>query len=230
MVRTTVAVAAIATVATGAVASPLNLNLGVGLAGSVNQLGGALGLNLNLQVPKLPGDAFGGFINCITKLIPPGFTKGFGCGNTDHFPKPDYPGPPIAGYNVEGSYNGSIYITQKDVDRNGGVDPLVIVPGGYSLQDPNTPYDPKVCTDLCNKLSAEATYYNGVKKYCNEVNVFTITNNSVPYQWQCSFYDEYFGKEYAINTGQYDGAGNYYKIDTSYIYYRPGNPKHYDRQ
>ncbi|EPQ29971.1 uncharacterized protein PFL1_02644 [Pseudozyma flocculosa PF-1] len=119
----------------------------------------------------------------------------------------------VPGYASPVSLPGAIHLRDAQVAANGGVDPLIATPGPMS----GIP-DPAVCKAICDKYTADPAYFNGIKKNCNEFNIFLLALNGQATGWQCQYYTGIYGAEIADNTGGYDGKGNHVQVIGSWTY------------
>lgn len=131
----------------------------------------------------------------------------------DFFNKNDFAPPTVAGYNAPVALPGAIFLSQADVAAKDGIDPLVSTPGPMS-SIPN----PAVCKKICDGITADKTYYNGVQKACNFFTLFELTKNGQSTGYQCQYYTDVFGADHALETGGYDGKGNKISVIKSWGY------------
>ncbi|EPQ29986.1 uncharacterized protein PFL1_02659 [Pseudozyma flocculosa PF-1] len=108
---------------------------------------------------------------------------------------------------------GAINVTSTQVAANGGIDPQM------TKSDPMTGIpDPLVCKALCERYTADPAYFNGIKKNCNQFNIFLLALNGQATGWQCQYYTNVFGAEAATDMGGRDSKGNRVEVIGSWVY------------
>ncbi len=131
------------------------------------------------------------------------------------FTRDGYVPPSVPGYADPISLPGAIFISSDDVKANGNVDPLVATPGIMT-----GPKDPAVCAKICQAATDDQTFYNGVKKDCNQISIFEVAVNDKIIGFQCQLYSRAYGADHATSTGGYDGQGNKITVVNAFVYNR----------
>ncbi|EPQ29970.1 uncharacterized protein PFL1_02643 [Pseudozyma flocculosa PF-1] len=128
----------------------------------------------------------------------------------------------MAGYKPPISLPGAIQVGDAQVAANGGIDPEL------TRSDPMTGIpDPLVCKTLCDKYTADKSYFNGIKKNCAQFNIILLALNGKVTGWQCQYYTNVFDASVATNRGGMDSKGNRVDVVGSWVYDADPQPEPY---
>jgi len=83
------------------------------------------------------------------------------------------------------------------------------------------PFDPSLCAAACTATSAfdiaQGLPSTANPDICKFYVTYQLLKNGLPFAQACAMYTQSWNTTYAVNNGNYDGAGNHYTIASSYM-------------
>src|SRR5690242_3865629 len=98
---------------------------------------------------------------------------------------------------------------------------------GYKLFNDGQPFEPARCAAACEAETKWNVEHLNSRMLCKFFNTYVLMKNGEPQGQYCSMYTQKWGKNFAVNDGQWRGE-DHYTIASSYSYSNtadPGKPK-----